>query len=145
MTTPTQSGFILSKYLITHSSIDILGIPENESNYEILIDPSGVLSLKDRVFKLNLKVSVRDELGKIKVKIEASAEFTFEDIVPDPIFELNNKIPDLFILNAPAIIFPHIRAYLSTLTMLSGVPVSIPVMNLQGLHDVLEERIKILR
>ena len=45
-----------------------------------------------------------------------------------------------FYTNAPAILFPYIRAYISTLTNLSGYkPINLPTLNLTSLREELEK------
>ena len=45
-----------------------------------------------------------------------------------------------FYMNAPAILFPYIRAYISTLSVLSGIePITLPTLNLSGLGKELEK------
>ena len=45
-----------------------------------------------------------------------------------------------FYTNAPAILFPYIRAYISTLTNLSGYkPINLPTLNLTSLREDLEK------
>ena len=48
----------------------------------------------------------------------------------------------LFCINAPAIMFPYIRAYISTLTALSGIDtVIVPTLNMTSLAKELSENI----
>ena len=56
------------------------------------------------------------------------ADFYFEKGIEEK--QLNNY----FYINAPAILFPYIRAYITTLTSLSGLkPIILPTLNLIGL------------
>lgn len=49
----------------------------------------------------------------------------------------------MFYKNAPAIIFPYVRAYVSSLTVLSGIDaVNIPTMNLTSIAEDLKENTK---
>ena len=52
-------------------------------------------------------------------------------------------LSDMFYKNAPAIIFPYVRAYVSSLTVLSGIDaVNIPTMNLTSIAEDLKENTK---
>ena len=52
-------------------------------------------------------------------------------------------LPHYFAVNAPAILFPYIRAYISLLTSLSGVgTVLLPTLNLSSLSKELLNNIK---
>lgn len=45
----------------------------------------------------------------------------------------------MFYKNAPAIIFPYVRAYVTSLTVLSGIEaINIPTMNLSSIADDLK-------
>ena len=49
-----------------------------------------------------------------------------------------------FCINGPAILFPYIRAYLSSLSALSGIPlILLPTINMTGLAETLKSNIKI--
>lgn len=49
-----------------------------------------------------------------------------------------------FIFNAPAIVFPYIRAYISSLTALSGMPtLTLPTLNLTQLGETLKTNIEV--
>ena len=50
------------------------------------------------------------------------------------------EIPDFFYPNSLAIIFPYIRAFVSTLTLQANVrPIVLPTVNLMGLTDMLRK------
>ena len=68
------------------------------------------------------------------VTIECKATFAFENINT---FE---EIPSYFYRNSIAIIFPYIRAYISTVTLQANIPpVVLPTMNLASLEKPLKE------
>lgn len=50
-----------------------------------------------------------------------------------------NEIPDYFYANSLAIIFPYIRAFVSTITLQSNMhPIVLPTVNLMGLSEKLK-------
>ncbi|MDY4753237.1 MAG: protein-export chaperone SecB [Prevotella sp.] len=54
-----------------------------------------------------------------------------------------NNLLNFICINAPAIIFPYIRAYVSTLTSLSGIPTIImPTINMESVGRQLREIIQ---
>ena len=54
-----------------------------------------------------------------------------------------NNLLNFICINAPAIIFPYIRAYVSTLTSLSGIPTIImPTINMESVGRQLREKIQ---
>ena len=60
-------------------------------------------------------------------------------------FKDSDKLSRFLYLNAPAIMFPYLRAYISSLTALSGInPITLPTLNLSGLKSELESNISVL-
>lgn len=127
-----KSPFKFNGYLVKHSEINLSEhIPDGEE-LKIEINPSGVRKGID--FTLNLSIHIYDERGLFDLKADVLGYFTFKDNHDD--------IPNFFTLNAPAILFPYIRAYVSLLTSLSGKgTVNLPTLNLSGLADKLRNNI----
>jgi hypothetical protein len=79
----------------------------------------GVMLFKDAYTKENLLIN-----------IEVIGLFKFSGKVED--------VRTFLLLNAPAILFPYVRAYISSMTALSGMDtIVIPTMNLSGMKDEL--------
>lgn len=73
-------------------------------------------------FELEIATKSNDDL---KIKIKASAMFETESIINEE-FRNSNFVK----VNAPAIAFPFLRSYVSTLTVNSGIkPVILPSFN----------------
>ena len=131
-----NSGFQFKGFLIKKSTIII----NNTDNLELSIEfkPSGFLDKANSKFKLLLDIII-SPINKDELNIEISAEgsFVYNDLSDD-------KLNNFLYLNAPAILFPYIRAYISSLTALSGIsPVVLPTLNLSSLKEGLKENIKI--
>jgi len=127
-----KSSFQFKGYKINKSLIEIKGLGADELT--VNFEPSGVLDREKNIFSLNLKINVFDEEKNtnIKVEIEGKYEFSHDD----------GNLKNFMFLNAPAILFPYIRSYITALTALSGIsPVTLPTMNLSGLSDQLQENI----
>lgn len=129
-----KSSFKFNGYLVKHSEINLSeNIPDGEK-LKIEIEPSGIKKGID--FTLTLSLHLHDDGGLFDLKADVLGYFTFKDEV--------NVIPNYFTLNAPAILFPYIRAYVSLLTSLSGKgTVNLPTLNLSGLSDKLRSKITI--
>lgn len=129
-----ESQLSFSGFLITHSNIEIKGIVGK--NMSINLDASGEINKSDGVFHLGLTVTVNDDLEALKVDVKAESDFKItEGSIDDPSFS------NYLFLNAPAILFPYIRAYITSLTGLSGItPIIIPPINIVGLKDKLKEQ-----
>lgn len=127
-----KSAFKFNGYLVKHSEINLSeNIPDGEE-LKIDIEPSGVKRGKD--FILTLKIRLHDIQGLLDVNAEVLGYYTFKDE--------EDEIPDYFTINAPAILFPYVRAYVSLLTSLSGKgTVNLPTLNLSGLSGELKKNI----
>lgn len=127
-----KSPFKFNGYLVKHSEINLSEHIPDGKELKIEIEPSGV---KDGIdFTLTLSIHLHDEGGLFDLKAEVLGYFTFRE---EP-----GGIPDFFTLNAPAILFPYIRAYVSLLTSLSGRgTVNLPTLNLSGLAGKLRDSI----
>jgi preprotein translocase subunit SecB len=102
--------------------------------FSIGFEPRGILFKSESKFKLELDVLIEEESRNFKAEITAVGIFIFD---ADTDITLLNK---LFYVNAPAILFPYVRAYLSTLTTLSGLkPINLPTLNLSNLGAELQK------
>lgn len=98
--------------------------------------PKGIINKNESNFQLHLGVNIEDENKSFKIEIEAVANYIFEN--KEGLDKLNN----FFYVNAPALLFPYIRAYISTLTNLSGFePINLPTLNMTRLGEDLRKNI----
>jgi preprotein translocase subunit SecB len=128
-----QSSFNFEGYKILKSVFDR---KEGElgKNFQINFVPSGIYSVKEKRFRINLGVIVVNESKLLTIEIEAMAIFRLQGETAPEILK------NYFYLNAPAIFFPYIRAYISALTTLSGLTaVTLPTLNLSYLAEELEK------
>lgn len=108
---------------------------ENEPSKKISLwfAPKGFINKKDSNFQLQLGVKIEDENKSFKIEIEAVANYSFENK------EGLDNLGKFFYMNAPALLFPYIRSYISTLTNLSGFePINLPTLNMTGLGEDLK-------
>lgn len=125
-------------YLIKKSIISIDADDVGNLDLSISFNPSAVLDKAKSTFKLLLEVAISDIDKKLTINISSEGFFIYKNINEDG---LNNFL----YLNAPAILFPYIRAYISSLTTLSGISsVILPTLNLSSLKEDLEKNITIL-
>ncbi|MGM0532516.1 MAG: protein-export chaperone SecB [Bacteroidota bacterium] len=108
-----ESKFQFKDFNIIRSLIER---KEGESSKKISLGfaPKGIINKEDSSFRLQLGVKIENENKTFNIEIEAVANYNFENKIA--LDNLNN----LFFVNAPALLFPYIRAYISTLTNLSG-------------------------
>lgn len=133
-----DSRLSFNGFKITHSNIDFNG-PIGK-NLQFGIDASGEINKNTNNFHLLLNVEVGDDKNGISIKVNANADFEISGAnIDDPSF--NNYL----FLNAPAILFPYVRAYIAALTSLSGgETITIPPLNISGLKESLKEHTKII-
>lgn len=122
MENAVSSGFQFRGFFIEETHIVILG--NTFENLELNIQPEGIHYKKDNKFHLKLSISVSDKSRAFDCMLRCRGEFTFN--------KDGDIIPDFFYQNAPAIVFPYIRAYISTLTNLStaGYPITLPTLKM---------------
>ncbi len=129
------SKFRFASFLIKESHF----IMNETSDYALSIDiqPKGRLYPDLKQFELYLDVYITDERDRLKIEVKTISFFEtdeVENLVDNPYFTIN----------APAIVYPYIRAYIGTLTTQSGInAVLLPAMNLQPLGESLKKNIVI--
>jgi len=129
----SKSSFNFEGFKIVRSVFDRKA-GELGKNFKITFQPSGIHDLKENRFQLNLKTLIVNDSQLLRIEVEALATFKIlGDNSPE-------ALKNFFYLNAPAILFPYIRAYISALTTLSGLaPVTLPTLNLSNLAAELEK------
>lgn len=128
-----KSSFRLANFLIEKATIEQKPTPDGDSKYDLAIAPAGVISYEQNTFQLMLDFSITAKNDSFKCNVVAVGIFEFDELIKE-----NNR-NNYFYLNAPAIIFPYIRAYISSLTALSGMKtLNLPTLNLSTLKKELE-------
>ncbi|SHG43531.1 protein-export chaperone SecB [Dysgonomonas macrotermitis] len=121
----TESKFRFNGYQILKSLIEIRDPRGISDNLDISFKKSSGINESERKYKLELEVSIEDENKLLVIKILCNGFFEFEKDITDEERHI------FFNTSAPAILFPYIRAYISTLTSLSGIkPLILPTINL---------------
>jgi preprotein translocase subunit SecB len=130
-----KSDFRFIGYKILKTEINL---PRNDVNVEevnININPSG--KLHENRFDLILIVNISDTNKNISIEIEAIGYFEFKNKIQ------KDSLPAYFTVNAPALLFPYIRAYISLISSLSGTdPIILPTLNLTSLKEALRDNIE---
>lgn len=99
-----------------------------EENYVININKNIKRSDEDKNFaEISLEIDISSENKNIELNIKIKGAFKSVDEMNDESFTKMCEI------NAPAILFPYIRAFISSCTSLAGIPpINIPLMNLSN-------------
>lgn len=128
------SAFKFENYIIRKSSINIGIEAESDKELKIKINPSGLV--ESDVFKLMLDIQISNNSQTVLIDVSVESLFTFNREIE------KENIQNYFCINAPAIVFPYIRAYISTLTALSGIDTLIlPTLNLTDMGEILKNNI----
>ena len=134
-----KAAFALDNYLFSQVGIDY-SKKQNTEDKEINIDlnPSGILYEDDSIYVLTLLFKASTPNNEPFVEIKCEANFSFNMKVN------KNTIPDFFYKNSIAILFPYIRAFVSTVTLqTNSEPIVLPTMNLSSLEHPLKENTKV--
>lgn len=128
-----KAAFSLEQYRFEKIEIDF---SKKESNdLDIGFSPTGKFYTEKAIYELNFKfVAHNGNPDNAFVKIECIANFKFEDGI------LFDDIPSYFYRNSIAILFPYIRAFISTVTLQANIPpIVLPTMNLSSLEEPLKK------
>ena len=127
------ASFSLEDYSFDRVTIDFT----NTQSKELTIDfvPSGIFEVKEKESIYNLKFIFTAEDSKnmnMIVSLECNAIFTFQNV------NSLEQIPTYFYVNSIAILFPYVRAFVSTITLQSNNDaIVIPTLNLSSLEQEL--------
>ena len=127
-----------SPFKFEHFSVIESSIRRNKSladnlNLKYTISPSGIIDIVKKTFELQLIVEIIDVNGQFESKVIIVGLFEFKEVT-----NMDN-LDNYFYINAPAIIFPYVRSYVSALTALSGFEtINLPPVNIGVLKDELK-------
>jgi len=128
----SQASFRFKKFIIAESHINI-GLDTKANSIDINIEPKGIIYEEEKQYEIQLEISLNSKDG-LDVSVKMIGFFEFKEVV-----KIEN-LGNYFFVNAPAIIFPYLRSYISALTALSGCStIILPPMNLVSLGKKLEE------
>jgi preprotein translocase subunit SecB len=128
-----SSSFQFKGYRIERSVIELKAVEIGE-NFSISFNPKGIINKAESSFQLNLTIYIKDKEDAINIEVSVVSFFVFDNQIA------KNQLEKLFYMNAPAIIFPYLRSYITTLTVLSGIdPIILPTLNLSALGKELEK------
>lgn len=128
--------FSLTGYKFSHIELNLEDIPV-DTPLTLDFAPKGEYLQEEGVYNLNF--TFKSWAGNIKeskpvILVTCIASFKFKDAV------LIDEIPKFFYSNSIAILFPYVRAFVSTLTLQANIkPILLPTLNLSSLQDLLRE------
>lgn len=112
-----------------------------EKKINIDFKPSGIYQKDRGIYNLTF-VFVAWEDNKTQedfaIKVKCNAEFQFNGAINV------DDIPAFFYPNSIAIVFPYVRAFVSTLTLQANVqPMLLPTINLSSLQETLRKNTEV--
>lgn len=130
-----KSSFRFVNFIVRESHIVLNS--QGEFQINVNFNPKGYIFKALNQFHLELAVTITEQSERFHVNLVSIGVFEFDEGA-----DLEAYKSSFFTLNAPAIIYPYIRAYVSTLTTQSGVfNVTLPTYNLTALADSLKKSI----
>lgn len=131
-----KATFSFEKYIIKDATIHI-SEKKMDKTINFNFDPKGLIDKEQNIFQLTLGTHITDKANSFSISLSAVA--TFKYVVNE-----DGDIEMGFLLhNAPAILFPYIRAYIANLSALSGIQtILLPTINMSGLADDLKKNIE---
>lgn len=129
-------AFRFNNYYFTRAKIEFPTQSERNLDLNVKFIPKGEFIKNDSIFNLYLMViisSSKDGVETNFVEVNCFSEFIFSE-------QINLcDIPGFFYPNSIAIIFPYIRAFISTLSLQANMnPIILPTMNLTSLQEELK-------
>lgn len=130
-----KAAFALRDYRFKKVSMD-LSVIDDKSDIVVDFKPWGEFDKKTNMFFLSIEFTAKD-------KNKPETDYIY--IESQSVFQFNQEIsletiPDFFYANSIAIIFPYIRAFVSTVTLQANTDALVlPTMNLTALKDILKE------
>lgn len=117
--------FRFLRYNIIKSSIEIDDGKVVNEDLTVEFSQEGAECIEKNLYKHTLGVEIADKNNVMRINIVVIGLFEFDR-------DIDEKLKATFFnSSAPAILFPYLRAYVTTLTGLSGVnPVILPTLNL---------------
>ena len=129
-----KARFRFVEYLFKETSIKLTG-EDISDDVEFGIEPNGIFEEDNKMFILTLNVLLKDKKSSLEVKMTVTGKFKYETN------DIQELVPYLG-FNAPAIIFPYIRAYITNITALGGMsPIILPTLNMESVGKELLDKI----
>lgn len=132
-----KAAFSLDNYFFKKVLIDLSLNKSDE--FGIDFQPSGEFNEENSTYELffTFKAKNKDE-KKPFIQIDCVSQFQFSESLK------LEEIPPYFYVNSIAIIFPYVRAFISTVTLQSNIPpIVLPTMNLTELAAPLKKNTKL--
>lgn len=133
---PALAAFAFKDYAFTKVEMN-MGDYSDTSPLDLLFSPSGIYDKEAKTFILRFVFTANQgDESKAIVKIVCEATFEFRETLD------LEAIPEYFYPNSLAIVFPYVRAFVSSVTLQANMttPILIPTLNLTQLQSTLKAK-----
>lgn len=122
-----QAAFKITDYKFPKTIVDYSNSSDTDIDVSFIV--GGKYKNSEAKFFLQFTTHAKFEnTSDFFIKVDCEATFEFKNV------NSFSEIPSFFYTNAIAILFPYIRAYISTVTVQSNIkPVILPTLNLMSL------------
>lgn len=127
------ASFSLVNYKFDKVELNLEDLKPN-TTFAIDFNPSGVFVKDKRIYVLTFLFKAVDSTNNVEtILIRCKALYSFKEAASI------EDIPPFFYNNAIAILFPYVRAFVSTVTLQANIqPLVLPTLNLSDLQEVLK-------
>lgn len=129
-----QAKFSFKAFRIIDAELHFASVTDN---LNLQFYPEGLFDAENHQYHLHLSFRAinDDSEEEVVVQLESVSLFQMEDNVKNV-----EDIPNYFFVNSIAIVYPYLRAFVSTLTLQSNAkPMVLPTMNLSSLEGDLRK------
>lgn len=135
----TPAVFSLKKYIFDKVSLNLENL-STDSKLNLKIEPVGTYNQESGEYSLAFvfEASQGTEKPDVVVSVRCNALYLFQKPVS------KEEFPNMFYANSIAILFPYVRAFISTVTLQANLvpPIILPTMNLTSLGEQLMNNTK---
>lgn len=129
-----KAVFSFKDYQFTEAHLNMALLPDHAEEITPRFGVAGRYDKSSGNYALELKFEALTSTGEACVQVVCTANYQFGEPI-----DLDH-IPSFFFANAIAIVFPYIRAFVSTLTLQANFqPFVLPTMNLTSLAEGLKQ------
>ena len=126
-------------YQVNEVSFKVDNNINEESQLRVDFNVQGILRKKGE-FALRFETKISNDENSLNIEIGTTGYFTFNNQLAE-----DESLHQMLALNAPAILFPYIRSYISILSVQSGLnPIVLPTLNLSGHKDEILRNLEII-
>ncbi len=117
--------FRLAKFEIIKSLIETTENVAVSDELNVEFKQESAVNDENRILKYKFETVISDKNKALNIDVITIGTFEFDKDLPE------EMKANFFKVNAPAILFPYIRAHVTTLTSLSGIkPIILPTINI---------------